>query len=88
MGRKLTSVLVALAFVVVLIPAPRAQAIDSEIYYTVWFDCVIGPNLGPIGEWTAPCQGQMYGWGAAPNTCPGNPPHCCYTTIDYGPACE
>lgn len=91
MGRKLTttSVGVALAILVALLPAGKMNAVDAEVHYTVTFVCVVGPNPGVVGEWTRPCQGELYGWGAPPYGCtPGNPNYCCVTDISYGDLCE
>ena len=89
MGSKVTRIVAALALVVALLPAERVNAVDSEIHYTVTFVCIVSPQPGVVGEWTRPCQGELYGWGAPPYGCtPGNPNHCCSTTITYGDLCE
>ena len=83
MRQKLTSIVTAIAMVAVLFPAPRAQAINSEIYYTVWMNCYCGCIEG---EWTKPCGEPLYGWGVPPNG--GDPPNCYYTQVTYGPSCD
>lgn len=89
MGRKITSIVAALAFVIAIIPAQRADAVNAETFYTVTFVCIMSPPPGVVGEWTNPCQGEMYGWGAAPYGCtPGNPNSCCSTSVTYGENCD
>lgn len=91
MRRKLTpaSLAMVVAILLTVLPAERVNAVDAEVHYTITFVCVIGPNPGVIGEWTRPCQGEMYGWGVAPYSCAtGNPNYCCETDVSYGDPCD
>lgn len=89
MQRKLTSLIVAMALVVALVPTRQTYAINREKYYTVTFVCIISPPPGVVGEWTKYCDGSMGGWGAPPYGCtPGNPSSCCETTVTLGPICD
>jgi hypothetical protein len=83
MGRKLTLAVMALTLVAVLAPAPQANAINSEVFYTVMLECQC---WCPAGEWTRPCEGGMYGWGQAPYT--GDPSYCYKTYVTYGDPCD
>lgn len=84
-----TSMGIAIALIIALLPAESVNAVDAEVHYTVTFVCIVGPNPGVVGEWTQPCQGEMYGWGAAPHSCTlGNPNYCCETDVTFGEPCE
>jgi hypothetical protein len=83
MGRRLTSILTAVVLVVAFIPAAPANAINSEIYYTVMLECQC---WCPAGEWTRPCEGGLYGWGEPPYG--GTPSYCYHTYVTYGPPCD
>jgi hypothetical protein len=83
MGRKLTSIVTAMVLVAALIPAPRTNAVNSEIFYRVDLECQCWCTSG---EWTKPCEGEMYGWGIPPYG--GEPPQCYHTYVTYGEICD
>lgn len=83
MGKKLTSFLTALAMAAVLIPAPKAKATNSVIYYTVMLECQC---WCVAGEWTKLCGEEPYGWGIEPNG--GEPSQCYRTYVTYGDSCD
>lgn len=86
MRKKLTSILTAVAMAVVLIPAPKAKATNSVIYYTVMLECQC---WCVAGEWTKYCgDSQLYGWGVPPAPNSGEPSQCYKTYITYGDSCD
>ena len=87
MRKKLTSIATSIALVLILIPAPQAQAVNSEIFYTIRYTCICSPSCPTgqvVGEWTRPCQGEMYGWGVQPYQYTS----CHSTEVTYGDLCE
>jgi hypothetical protein len=62
-------------------PTQRVKAGFIVEYYTVWYDCIVGPPaLTPVGEWRRDCFG-MTGWGWEPGH------SCTYTITNWGEEC-
>ena len=85
MCQKFTAVLAAIALIVALVPAPRAEASFYVTYYTVTYVCICGPGCYGlvVGQWTRSCDGSLSGWGVQPYD-----PDPCYSTSEtYGDEC-
>ena len=80
---SILSLVTLLLFASMLRPTQRAKAGFYIEYYTVIYNCIIGPELvdSVVGEWTRDCSGQMTGWGWEPGH------NCTYTDTSYGDEC-
>lgn len=74
MRKRVTSIIVSLALILVL--TPQAYALpDESVYYRVYYSCICSPAPACygtlVGEWTLACNGNWYGWGWRPyeNSC-------------------
>jgi len=82
MKKRSTALVVAMSLVVALFPTGRAESLPShETIYTQWYDCVIGPYPGVVGEWVSDCRNEFYGWGDPPGA------ECTYTVVSQGESC-
>jgi hypothetical protein len=82
MSRRILSILSALAFVALLVPAQNAQANpDHIIRYLVYGSLNCGGCGLQQGEWDIECDDSFSGWGSQPGT------ENTYTVTEQGAPC-